>query len=599
MLLRYFPLLLLFSFHILFAQESFVQQKNNLANEIKTIDTLIYYNNFEVAEKKVDSLLLWLEQNENTAFETSFLELKYQKALILDELNIYGKSLSIFMDVLKESERLQLYKLQCKSNIRIAYNLEKSSNYYAAYLYLQKAQQLSYQYHFQELLSSIYLRLSMAHRFLGDPDYEHDYNELIKENVPLELFSIDSAFYYIEKSRKYAQIFNNENDVANGYMALGVLENNQRKDFDKAIYYLLQAIPFLEKTKNYETIGLSYVNIARIYAKQDKIKESLVYCDSAKMYFNHISLYYKWFFGESLSFSYQKAGLMDSAYHYLLEAYYWRVESNQREDLLKSKQIEEKYENDKKADIIKNQNQQILYFSILLAAIVLASTLLLLQNRKIRLRNKIINKQLIELTKTVEQKQVLLSELQHRVKNNLQHVISILEIQKESVDFNNIDELIRGNQNRILSMALLHKKLNVFDNVNEVDMKKYVSDLAELVKKSYDNHKKDIKLNVNCEIGLISIEKALPIGLIITELVSNSMKHAFVKQNEGIINVQLFKMDHFYQLQYTDNGIGFDFTKTCDKGLGQEIIKGLIDQINGTIETQNEHGFKLIISFKE
>lgn len=597
MLHRCLPLFFYFLLNILFAQESFVQQQTNLANEIKTIDTLIYYNNFESAEKKADSLLLWLEKSENTSFEASVLELKYQKAIIFDELNIYGKSLSIFMDVLKEAERLHLYKLQCKSSIRIAYNLEKSSNYYAAYLYLQKAQQLSYQYHFQDLLSAIYIRLSMAHRFLGDPDYEHDYNELIKKDVPLELFSIDSAFYYIEKGLKYAQVFNNEVDIANGYMALGILENNQRKDYDKAIYCLLQAIPFLEKTKNYETIGLSYINIARIYAKQDKIKESLAYSDSANQYFDYISLYYKWFFEESRSFCFHKAGLMDSAYHYLLEAYYWRVESNQREDLLKSKQIEERYENDKKATIIQNQNQQILYFSVLLTVIVVASILLFLQNRKIKLRNKIINKQLVELTKTLEQKQVLLSELQHRVKNNLQHVISILEIQKESVDFNNIEELIRGNQNRIHSMALLHKKLNVFDNVNEVNLEKYVSELAELVKKSYDNHKKKIKLNVSCDIGLVSIEKALPIGLIITELVSNSMKHAFLKQNEGVINIQLLKMDNFYQFKYADNGIGFDFNKNSDKGLGQEIIKGLIDQINGTIQTSNEHGFELIISF--
>jgi two-component sensor histidine kinase len=86
----------------------------------------------------------------------------------------------------------------------------------------------------------------------------------------------------------------------------------------------------------------------------------------------------------------------------------------------------------------------------------------------------------------MDQKQMLLSELQHRVKNNLQYVISILEIQKESASHSNIDDLIRSNQNRIHSIALLHKKLNVSESVNEVDLKRYITDLSELVKNSYD-----------------------------------------------------------------------------------------------------------------
>lgn len=190
--------------------------------------------------------------------------------------------------------------------------------------------------------------------------------------------------------------------------------------------------------------------------------------------------------------------------------------------------------------------------------------------------------------------------MQHRVKNNLQHVISILEIQKESVDFNNIDELIRGNQNRIHSMALLHKKLNISDNVNDVDFKQYVTELSELVIESYNNQKRNVKLNIKCELEEISIEKALPIGLIITELLSNSMKHAFKNRRIGIINLELTvdeqtKTNQFY---YADNGDGFDFNKTSEKGLGQEIIKGLIDQLNGKYEAKNSNGFELIVQFK-
>lgn len=255
------------------------------------------------------------------------------------------------------------------------------------------------------------------------------------------------------------------------------------------------------------------------------------------------------------------------------------------------------YENDKKEVTIKSKNRQVLLIGSLLAVITAASVLLFRQNKKINTRNKIINKQLIELTKTLEQKQVLLSELQHRVKNNLQHVISILEIQKESVDFNNIDELIRGNQNRIHSMALLHKKLHVSDNVQDVDFKRYITELSALVKDSYESNK-TVQLNINCEIEKISIEKALPIGLIIVELVSNSMKHAFKKLNIGIINIELKNNGVLKMLNYTDNGNGFDFFQKNGKGLGLEIIKGLIDQLDGEVTVKSTNEFELIINFK-
>lgn len=257
------------------------------------------------------------------------------------------------------------------------------------------------------------------------------------------------------------------------------------------------------------------------------------------------------------------------------------------------------YLSDKKETTIKNREQQLLFIIILLAVIVIGAVLLVRNNRKINRQNKIISKQLGELTKTLEQKQMLLSELQHRVKNNLQHVISILEIQKESIDFNNIDELIRGNQNRIHSMALLHKKVNVSDNVNEVNLGRYVTELAELVSESYARPKKKIELNVVCSVEKISLEKALPIGLIIVELVSNSIKHAFKKRSVGLITIEISNNEvaHKNRLYYADNGDGFDFNKISEKGLGQEIIKGLIDQLDGTFDAQSENGFELTVYF--
>lgn len=214
-------------------------------------------------------------------------------------------------------------------------------------------------------------------------------------------------------------------------------------------------------------------------------------------------------------------------------------------------------------------------------------------------KNREISLQKEEIEKTIEQKQILLSELQHRVKNNLQYIISILEIQKESVNHSNIDDLIKSNQNRIHSIALLHKKLDLNDSVNDVDLKRYITDLSGLVKDSYDNKLKNVNLFITCKIETLPISKALPLGLIIVELISNSMKHAFKNQNNGIMSIEIIEDEVSKKkcLHYIDNGKGFNFINVETKGLGVEIMKGLIDQLNGNIETNSKKGFELKIYF--
>ncbi|MEZ4902293.1 MAG: histidine kinase dimerization/phosphoacceptor domain -containing protein [Spirosomataceae bacterium] len=153
--------------------------------------------------------------------------------------------------------------------------------------------------------------------------------------------------------------------------------------------------------------------------------------------------------------------------------------------------------------------------------------------------------------------------------------------------------MIRNNQNRIHSIALLHKKLNIDESVSDVDLKRYISELSQLVKDSYNTANKNVNLYITCKVESLSISKALPVGLIVVELVSNSMKHAFDKQSNGIINIEVTKdeKNNRNKLHYVDNGVGFDFNKTDFKGLGVEIMKGLIDQLNATHRNTQKQRF--------
>lgn len=565
--------ILLISTHLVMAQDIY------LKNRIRRIDSLMvkYYLNFEKANRETDELYKLLKTKyTQKKYKEYKVEVMLQKSILYGLNDENDKALQLSLEALELAKEYNFTEKIYRSNWILALIYEMGEDFETCRKYLDDAHEVYKENNLDSVYSVYCIRMSSYYSFLNKND---------------------SALHYAQKGLKYATKYQNAREIRDSYLLLGrFLADSNYKNAIK--YKSLAAKKFLE-LEDYSAASAQFTGASRILLKHNYLDEALKYSDTAlKIISKNKSTAYSTTY-EVRSDIFKRIGNLDSAYHYFKMFHDLQEQEHQRNEIIKIKQISEQYQNKKKEELIKSKNNQMILIVSMLVIIILATILLYIQNRKINSRNKIINLQLAELTKTLEQKQVLLSELQHRVKNNLQHVISILEIQKESVDFNNIEELIRENQNRIHSMALLHRKLNVTDNANEVELCRYVNELSELVKNSYDNEKKEIALQVKCEIENINIEKALPLGLIITELVSNSMKHAFKKQNQGIINIEIFNSKNLglIQFHFRDNGIGFDFNKQSEKGLGQEIIKGLIEQLNGKFETNSENGFQLSIFF--
>jgi len=559
------------------------------------IDSLIKYNLFDQVERKVDSLLLVVN---HTKQEELKLKLLLQKASALDSKAEYAKSLPVYLDVLSIAEKKGYVKIEIKANICISLIHEINKNYDLAYIYLKKAFEKTKKYGFEDMYSTLLVRLSSIHRMMVRNKSSIDAGIIHRLEKIGFVANLDSTLSFAQQAIPFAIKFDNQKDLHDTYFLIGAYYSyhNQHKT---AIDYYLKDIATLKKMGSYEDIFLQFVNISKLYLKINEPSIALRYSDSAYTYFSKVPVTVR------NSFAQQRAAILhalhqaDSAYHFLTMALQLMEESNIYQSQLDLKKLEEEYQNNKKEETIKNKNRLVLLISSLLLLIVLASVLVISKNKKISQQNKIINNQLQDLKKGLEQKQVLLSELQHRVKNNLQYVISILELQKESASHSNIEELIKSNQNRIHSIALLHKKLDVNEKVNDVELDRYVEELSDLVKHSYDHQNKNVNLYVSCQIMTLPIAKAMPIGLIIVELISNSMKHAFSKIKNGIINIEITNDEktNMNKLHYIDNGPGFDLYATSSKGLGVEIMKGLVDQLNGRIETCKNKGFELIIYF--
>ncbi|RPI71025.1 MAG: PAS domain S-box protein, partial [Ignavibacteriales bacterium] len=190
------------------------------------------------------------------------------------------------------------------------------------------------------------------------------------------------------------------------------------------------------------------------------------------------------------------------------------------------------------------------------------------------------------LQKSLMEKEVLLTEIHHRVKNNLQIISSLLSLQSSNIKDENIVSMFQTSKDRIRSMAILHEKLYQSNDIHEVNLKEYLYELLSYLIESYSQSSK-IKLNLEVSDIKMNIEYCLTLGLIINELVSNSLKHAFKEKKEGIITVELNKNENA-QLMLTvmDNGVGMpkNYNLHESSTLGLMLVRTLVEQHAGSME---------------
>ncbi|MEN6572922.1 PAS domain S-box protein [Methanobacterium aggregans] len=202
-----------------------------------------------------------------------------------------------------------------------------------------------------------------------------------------------------------------------------------------------------------------------------------------------------------------------------------------------------------------------------------------------------------ELKNSIKEKDLLLKEVHHRVKNNMQIISSLLNLQSNYLQDDKIRTLFQESQNRIRSMAMVHEKLYKSESMSKIDFKQYMSDLVDSL--SYNHRINPDNIKKKMEPVLFDVETAIPCGLIINELVTNTFKHAFPDEKMGEITVELYKDNDTVFLKVADNGIGFpediDFKNT--KSLGLKLVNSLVMQLDGKIELDRTKGTVFTVSF--
>jgi two-component sensor histidine kinase len=208
-----------------------------------------------------------------------------------------------------------------------------------------------------------------------------------------------------------------------------------------------------------------------------------------------------------------------------------------------------------------------------------------------------------QLTKSMGEKDVLLREVHHRVKNNLQIIISLLNLQSRYITDETTRSAFRESQNRVRAMALVHEKLYQSTDLAKLDLGNYLRFLGDNLFQFLGMKGKGITLTMDIRDIFLAIDTAIPFGLMINELISNSLKYAFPGGRKGEISLAIQREDHTLSILYKDNGVGIpeDFDWRNANSLGLRLVITLADQLDGTIELDRSSGtaFTIIVKEKE
>lgn len=205
-----------------------------------------------------------------------------------------------------------------------------------------------------------------------------------------------------------------------------------------------------------------------------------------------------------------------------------------------------------------------------------------------------------ELHEILHDRETLIKEIHHRVKNNLAVISGLLTLQKYNYDDERLFALITDSEMRIKSMALIHEKLYKSTTLSSIDFSTYMTDLVDTIAQTFAK-RTYLSITVNCEPIQLSMEQAVPSALIVNEIISNSVKYAFPENMKGNIHTEIVEQDNKVQVMVEDDGVGLpdDFEERRKSSLGYTIIDTLIQQLEADLSIESKHGTRLYFVFEK
>ncbi len=382
-----------------------------------------------------------------------------------------------------------------------------------------------------------------------------------------------------------------------------------KEDYKTALKYYSTNSEFLKNSDMFEKKSSAYNNLANVYSKLKQFDKALEFafkdlelCNSNQL------INRKQFAYESLNDIYFEMGDYKKA-HEFLNKYVALRDSILNEDRNESiAEMQAKFETERKdKEIIKVnaekekevqkgivQRNWFISLIVVFALILLIIVIFFISKQRI---NKLLQEKNNLNEEVIKQKEILIGEVHHRVKNNLQLINSIIDLQSQDFKDEATIIAIKDVQKRVGAIALLHQFLYQKDSIESVDMQLYIAELAEGLRKSFQSKENEISLVFNIERIKLHVNTAVPLGLIINELVTNSFKHAFKGRSKGEIKIDLTKSNDALVLIISDDGLGMGVDSS--QNFGKQMIKSLSRQLQADWTYENNNGLKNVFLIKK
>lgn len=433
-------------------------------------------------------------------------------------------------------------------------------------------------------------------RGINDLDYDFTLHVLGNNLVALNQFEI--ALPYFKKSVEIGEKYGFYNNLSDSYIALAELYI-QIEDFQNAEISGKEALKYAELLQNEFMVVRSLYSLGKLKNQEKDYESAIIYLErsirTATVQFG--DLYYLGLIYHDLSRALEGAGRS----HEALQAFKKFNEFNKlvfnsdAENRIAQLQTEMDFnqkENTILLQVEKLKRQEIIQiFTLVLIGFMVIFLFILY---RIFLKRK---KYSMLLEKQNKEKEFLLKEIHHRVKNNLETISSLLALQTAQIENQELHDIMLESQNRVHSMGMIHQNLYQGDNLAAIEMKHYFENLGKFVIDSFDATDQ-ISLSVSMEALELNVERAIPIGLIVNELITNSLKYAFPGHREGKITISLYQNNAHLYLHFADDGIGMDTkSKIKGTGFGTQLIKLLTQQLDGKMTLSTQFGTEVYFEF--
>ena len=527
-----------------------------------------------------DSLLLTFESNGQTTC-TDYLWVKYYKTFALLLLSQSEEALPLFHKVIRESQQQNNWEIVAHSYLSIGLLHAMLGRTEDCLRNLQEARQVIEDKDLEMVYSRYAVRYASYHRHFGD---------------------LDSTKIYSEKAIEYGLKYNVIKSITDGHLLLGIVSS----DLEETVSHFQAAADLFFKEKAYMPAALQRLNIAQTYLRANQLDKATIHSDTAFYYSKLVSqsnpMYYKRmevFYNVKASIAEAK-GQIDSSLYYVKKSKEVVKISNYNTNQENINQIETKFAVEQEQEKLAFEQQRTNTLRLLIALMLLlflVGVIGFVNNRKkgkeIAAKNKALNEAL-------QFQSVLLSEVHHRVKNNLQLVISLLTIRSYKTTNKDLKLQLNDISNKVRSIALIHEQLYQTEVFEKINIQNYLNQLFAYFK-TLDTTESSFSFEVNTNDIDLNLETIVPLGIICSELISNSLKYA--QQPNETLNISLIlekDKDHF-KLRYQDSGIGYPTGSLVQNpnSMGTLLIKSMVRQLMAEYDTFNKNGAVFNLSFTE